>query len=269
MIKISLPYIYDLSASLRPLSLLEQEKSISSSFYVLFRAQSVLNAFVTQSVYSSTLKATRAPGLELLAVLGALVDNENTDQELGFLNVFHVNNALDKFETVLTAEWNIGNAYWVTKKRGYDTSDLIEQAEVLFPHDLIPKVPESISDVRDAGKCIAFELATAAGFHIMRATEVVLRKYWDSVTSCASRPKTNNIGEYLKELDGLKAGNPKTRAVLRQIKDLHRNELIHPEVNLSLDEALSLLGIAQSAMVAMLAEIPGPPSPSETPTLIP
>jgi hypothetical protein len=37
---------------------------------------------------------------------------------------------------------------------------------------------------------------------------------------------------------------------------LHRNPLIHPEVALSVDEAMATLGIARSVVTAMLAELP-------------
>lgn len=257
VIQISLPYIYDLSASLKPLNSLVAENPINSSIFVLLRAKDVLNGFLVGSIYSSAIKATRAPGIELLGLLNNVLDQQDKEQEIGFLNVFYITQALEKFETVLTAELNVGNAYWVSKKRGYDTSDLILNAEVLFPSDLISKVPECLSDIRDTGKCIAFELPTAAGFHVMRATEVVLRRFWEAVVPNGEpRPTTNNIGDYLRELDRLNAGSAKTRSCLRQIKDLHRNELIHPEHVLTLDEALGLLGIAQSIIVAMLAEIP-------------
>jgi len=51
-------------------------------------------------------------------------------------------------------------------------------------------------------------------------------------------------------------GDPKLVAVLKQIKDLHRNEFIHPETTLTLDEAMGLLGIAHSAIVYMLCALP-------------
>jgi len=48
-------------------------------------------------------------------------------------------------------------------------------------------------------------------------------------------------------------------ASLQQIKDLHRNPLAHPEETLTLEEAVGLFGIVQSAINAMLKEIPDPP----------
>ena len=256
MIPISLPYIYGLATALIPLRSIGTGAPLKDSIYVLWNAENALNAFLTQSVYSTSLKATVAPGEELLAAIKKLTTDANKEREIDFLDTYSLSQALEKFETVLTAEMNVGNAFLVTKKRGYDTSDLIGQGEVLFPSELVRTVPESLGDIREAGRCIAFELATAAGFHLMRATELVLRRYFEVVTPIGTgRPERNNLGDYLAKLEELQAGNPKTRATLKQIKDLHRNELMHPEVSLSLEEALALLGIVQSAIVAMLGEI--------------
>jgi hypothetical protein len=45
---------------------------------------------------------------------------------------------------------------------------------------------------------------------------------------------------------------------------LHRNPLIHPEDALTLDEALGLLGMARSAITAMLAFLPSVPPTTTT-----
>jgi hypothetical protein len=58
-------------------------------------------------------------------------------------------------------------------------------------------------------------------------------------------------------------GNEKVRAALRQIKDLHRNPLMHPEVQLTVAQAISLVGMAQSCIGAMLEEIPEPGTPTD------
>ena len=70
--------------------------------------------------------------------------------------------------------------------------------------------------------------------------------------------KYRNLGNYIKKLDELEAGDEKVRATLRQIKDLHRNTLVHPEDVLTMDEAINLLGIIRSAVAAMLKAIPAP-----------
>ena len=67
---------------------------------------------------------------------------------MDFRDVYSVLNAMDNFEPVLKAELHAADAYFVSKKGGYDTLDLISQAEVLFPPDLPDKVPEAVRDIQ-------------------------------------------------------------------------------------------------------------------------
>lgn len=107
-------------------------------------------------------------------------------------------------------------------------------------------------DFREAGKCLAFELPTAAGFHAMRATESVLREYYGLVTG--KDPAKTDWGTCIQELKNAGA-NKKVLQVLDQIRDLHRNPLSHPQDFLSLREALGLFDIAKSAIGAIADEI--------------
>jgi hypothetical protein len=261
MLPISIPYVYNLGTELQRLRHIAAETALKDSMWILMNVERELNEFLNGSVYTHTLKASVAPGKALLDAIKRLTTKPDKDQNLDFYDTYSLTNTLQSFETVFTAEMNVGAAYLVTKKRGYDTGDLIWRAEVLFPTELPIRVPECVGDIREAGKCIAFEMGTAAGFHIMRAVELVLRKYWDNVTNKRPRPDNGNMGIYLREMENANVGDEKVRACLRQIKDLHRNALMHPEDNLTLDDAIGLLGISQSAIIAMLREIPDPPAP--------
>jgi hypothetical protein len=256
VLRISLPYIYDLSAALKPLNNIDHGTPINQWMYILYNAETELQGFLFSSVYCQTLKASNAPGRALLEAIKKLTSDSNKDRNLDFIDTYNVSNKLATFEAVLSAEMNVCNSYFVTKKRGYDISDLINQAEVLFPDDLVVKVPEAIPDIQQAGKCIAFEVPTAAGFHLMRALELILRLYFDAVANGEARPTSNNWGDYLNVMNTKRLGDAKVIAVLKQIKDLHRNEFIHPETTLTLDEAIGLLGIAQSAIAYMLCAVP-------------
>ncbi|HEV7673877.1 MAG TPA: hypothetical protein VGQ12_05040 [Candidatus Angelobacter sp.] len=260
MLQISIPYVYELGTQLQQLRNVNYGSVLKNVMWILLGSEKSLNEFLTGSVYTYNLKASHAPGQALIQAIKRLSIEPDKERELDFYDSYSITNALDKFEAVLTAEMNVGAAYLVTKKRGYDTGDLIARAEVLFPSELPQKVPECLAEIREAGKCIAFEMGTAAGFHIMRATELVLRRYYDVATIGAPRPANNNIGGYLKEMEDGGKGAPKVIAALRQITSLHRNPLMHPEENLTLDDAIALLGIAQSAIVAMLREIPDAPA---------
>ena len=65
---------------------------------------------------------------------------------------------------------------------------------------------------------------------------------------------SRNLGNYIK-IAKENNGDDKVCSCIEQFKKLHRNPLIHPESILDVDDALTLLGIAQSAIVSMTMEI--------------
>ena len=181
--------------------------------------------------------------------------------------LYQMQNALTAFEAVLGAELALIPLYVVTPKSGMVLGDLIDSGQVCFPSDLPDKVPAVLPDVREATKCIAFELPTAAAFHLHRANEGVLRAYFHVVATGHRPPRSGNMGDYLKRLSELSVGDPKVIAALTQLKNLHRNPVMHPGDTLNnVDEAISLLGAVRSAMTEMLKAIPpvalaGSPAP--------
>jgi hypothetical protein len=92
----------------------------------------------------------------------------------------------------------------------------------------------------------------------------VLRKYFDAVNPGAKHPKAKTMGAYLDAMDKAGVGDPKVKAALTEIKNLHRNPLLHPDDIISTaDEAMNLLGAVRASIGAMLREIP---QPTYTPT---
>ncbi|MFZ2030079.1 MAG: hypothetical protein WAU68_07220 [Vitreimonas sp.] len=238
----------------------------------LYSVETSIDYLLHSDITSPMMRTSRGSAQALLSALRAVTATPYDETNELAINGFQTANfgrLLTDFETVLRAEFASADAYYVTPKRGYDTLRLVSQGEILWPPELRAKVPEAILDARESGKCIAFELGTAAGFHIIRAVETVLLRYWKAVTNNKPLPKNRNLGNYLNQMERLTVGDPKIIAVLKQIKDLHRNELFHPEATLTLQEAIELLGIAQSAVGAMLKAlplaIPGPTVPMIAP----
>jgi hypothetical protein len=198
-------------------------------------------------------------GSSLRKALAETLADPNLDRNLTPLETARITSALTAFEPVLRADLSVADAYFVTRKGAFDSLVLIFNAEELFPAAMASKVPDAVREVREAGKCLAFEVCTAAGVHVLRALEIVLKAYFRAVTNGEPLPKNRNLGTYIRKLEELKVGGPKVLAVLRQIKDLHRNPLMHPEETLDKEAAISLFGIVISAIGAMLPDIPQPP----------
>jgi len=64
------------------------------------------------------------------------------------------------------------------------------------------------------------------------------------------------MGQFAAELERQQLGDPKVVEAIKQMTKLHRNPLVHPEVILSTEEAIGIIGMARSAIAAMLAALP-------------
>jgi hypothetical protein len=255
MIPIDGFYLYSSGYQIHPLSEMKGNAPFQDWHIPLLIGQGAVETLLEKSIYQ--LKFSKAVGQKLLDAIKALTLDGDRTNDINMYEAYLVTSALSEFETVLTAELSQLNIFMVVKKRGYDTSDLVHKGWVLFPDEIVTKVPESLPDLGYAARCIAFELPTAAGFHMHRANESVLHHYYDAVTGGAARPTSRNIGDYLTALRT--QGDQKILSALKDLKDLHRNPLIHPEHTLeSVDEAIALLGSIQAAVVLMLREIPDP-----------
>lgn len=258
MLRIDGYYLYTIGAGIHPLSEIQPNAAFADWAFVIYIAQGTLEPFLVNSVYQHQVSGNA--GIKLLNLIKQLASDPKRTQPITPGEAYEIRTAVTEFENVLTAEFRLANLYLVVKKRGYDTQDLIHSGIVLFPHDLPSKVPECVNDINSATRCIAFELPTAAAFHLHRATEAVLHRYFDAVAGGKiARPTSRNIGEYLKVLRDNKLGEEKLLASLRDIKDLYRNPVVHPEDSLeSIDEAIALLGSLHAAVFGMLKAIPMP-----------
>jgi len=61
---------------------------------------------------------------------------------------------------------------------------------------------------------------------------------------------------YVRAMRMQNCGDEKILSTLEQMAKLHRNPLIHPEVVLTMNEAIATAGIARSVATAMLDSLP-------------
>jgi hypothetical protein len=93
----------------------------------------------------------------------------------------NINELMEQIRPTLEAELAGFEAYVVSPKR-VDVARLLTDVPFLLAPNTFGKLPDIAKfDLTEAGKCIAFERATAAAFHLLRATEAVLKLYY-----CAS-----------------------------------------------------------------------------------
>jgi hypothetical protein len=258
MIRIALPYIWTLNKQVEPLDDLPVvDTPYSDVFLPLIVASNAITT-LHQSIWGPYLRVSYNSGDQLVTALNVETADPKFDRVVAGFTLTAIKNLYVQYRTALLAELGAFDAYFVTRKGGFDTLTLLQTGEHLFPPELAAKVQEAVFDIREACKCLAYEVPTAAGFHLFRALETVLRRYYSQVTAGAQTPGSRNIGAYLNSLTQAGKGDPKVLAIIKQTADLYRNPLIHPEVILTVEEALSLVGIVRSAISEMLAVLPVP-----------
>jgi hypothetical protein len=245
----------------------------------MFTADQAIRALLSQTlirIRTSVVASTR-----LLDVLGEeMNDIMNSTEDIvgpiGAVAPSRIKALLDNFRTALLAELGVADFYAVSAKGAFDTTKLAEEGITAFHPDLGTKVPSAIFDAKQAARCIAFDLPTAAAFHLHRMNEEVMRVYYDTVTGGKPRPEHRNIGAYIDAMKNhhVQVNKPDAKAVygiLAMIKDHHRNPILHPDDRLEdVEDAIALLGIIRTACGLMLKEISPPPlvlEPSPNPAL--
>ena len=164
-------------------------------------------------------------------------------------------------ETVLLAELQTLTTFLPAQKGAYSTQMLMNEAEKTLPASILRKLNEKTTqDIRQAGRCLALDIPTACGFHIMRAIESVLHDYYCEVCEPESKTRLSNWGAYLTELRKVQNDGQvkEVIAILQQFKDRHRNLIMHPELILTDDDAHTLFEKSKAAIIAMAERLPDP-----------
>jgi len=199
------------------------------------------------------LTISRQATEDLADVLRATIEVHDEDEGdvLPDKDVGTFNAAYFAFNNAIALELAHAPIFLVMPKGVYDTQRLIDHASVAYGDALADIPKEAIHDTDAAGRCLAFTLPTAAGFHIARATEAVIKQY---MREYGAKTKARNWSAYIKAL-GAVGANAKIVHHLDQIRELHRNPMIHPEETLTMEEATSLWAVCTSVSVSMIEDI--------------
>jgi hypothetical protein len=182
---------------------------------------------------------------------GSVLDEEQAER---------LRKIMEDLEKTLLAELEGFNAYVVTPKR-IDVTKLQTQPHLLFAPMVFKKLPPLAQfDIGEAGKCIVFELSTAAAFHLMRATEAVLREYYHFHVS-RNRVKPLLWGSITKDLQSRNKfqKDEKHQVLLKNLDNIRlsfRNPTQHPDKVYDIQEVQDLWGLCVDVINRMASELP-------------
>lgn len=179
------------------------------------------------------------------------------DEKIYGYQLSSIAGAIKTFETVLHNDMPEMSAYAVSQIGIYRTDDLIERSDRQISEVLRPLLPElALSDIREAGKCLAFRVHTAAAFHLSRAIETCMNLYYETIAGkpFAAEGAARNWSVKIKGLKE-KGADVKITAFLDHLRDEYRNPVTHPDVVVDSGEAFNFFGPALSAVAMMLAAV--------------
>jgi len=161
--------------------------------------------------------------------------------------------------TTLAADLGKEPVFLILQKRAYSTRTLImDGPKVLGKETREALTTDEAYDIREATRCIAFEVPTAAAFHLFRAMEGVLKRYYALVMKDAIPKKPARTWDaYITNMNCY--GDPKPSEqvtfLLNQVRWLYRNPISHPDEKASQEKAEALLGLADLVLTTLVVEI--------------
>jgi hypothetical protein len=164
------------------------------------------------------------------------------DARLDAAQVSKLHKIAEKIWPTLYAESGGMVAYIVSERR-FPIERLLEGISSLLGKDVFSELPAlARDDFAEAGRCLAFERATAAAFHMLRATESILRDYyckklhrkrselmWGPIIASMRKYPRRFPVPLLNHLD--------------HIRSSFRNPTAHPDKQYDIDEAYDLFSI--------------------------
>ena len=270
MDRIDLFRVYDFGHDLHGIRGLYGDTTVGDLFFPLMTGRNAMEALLSDEP-AVKLSLARDAATELRDALNSLYARYFYDHSTGkhiypddpkktvqSWEMSGVRLAMQNFDAVFRVEMRKAATYMVPKKGTYDTADLVDQAEQTFSPRIRSIIGEqALTEYKNAGRCFAFALYSAAGYHACRAVEVLLRAYYRAFVG-ADDARKKVWGELIDDLEGVETGtkpDDKTIAYLKSIKDFDRNPLMHVRVVLSLDDADVLLSSAKIVMTLMAEEL--------------
>lgn len=207
---------------------------------------------------SSQLRRSRACVEQILTAVNAICDSPDV-QTVGAL-VSQVESdsifwAYKNFEDSFTEESRKLQVFMVTPKGTRHTEILLESPEADFTEaqrKVLP--PQFVADLRQAARCLVFEVPTACAFHTCRATESLILAYYGLLAKHPWNKAKKDWKIYIEQL--IVEGAPKKITTrLDEIREMDRNSYAHPETNVSIEEAPILYGLCSFVNFYMAEEI--------------
>lgn len=166
-------------------------------------------------------------------------------------------NRIKEHATILQATIfaeSAGKVAYIATDRRYTIKALTEDIGSIFGEGVFDKIPDIAKyDFEQAGLALAYDLPTAAAFHLMRGAEACLRYFYERIQ------RQNRIKEprlWKAMTDHLaKRSSPPPKVLLDALDNVRanfRNPTQHPEKVYDMDEAQDLMALSADVTSRMI-----------------
>src|SRR5260370_22246391 len=231
---------------LRELEVEEDEElsEFDPTWSMFFTTYMVIGEFI-ENPENAVLPGALEAAKDLRAESGKLVRKIRHDKKLGIGDLSLVEGKLLKFENLLEYDLKRFPTFSVERTGIFDSDDLVLNAEKHLSEAAL-KISDSkvIQDLQAAGRCLAFDLFTACGFHSVRALEAVARTYYKQISGKDAQHTgmpLDGIANALRDIaDAIHSKQPTPRpkddplrlviSNLDRMNNIYRKPIAHPEM---------------------------------------
>ncbi|MEP7245559.1 MAG: hypothetical protein ABI885_18060 [Gammaproteobacteria bacterium] len=265
--------IYELGAALSLLKESARASEHSSAqtadqIYAVWTAQNQLRRLLSGNPFQIVFSNDAAENLlGSVTRMTVLLDGQSTSSPPGPApepwQWFQVRSNIDVFEHQFSAELKKMAAYAVPERGIYKIDGLVDNADKHIHHTVIDIVDDfARAELKAAGRCLAFGLCAASGFHSARAVECVLKQFCALyLPNLAIGDLT--MGQMVSALGDMHTAKEKkdllpSANTLRHLKDFtefDRNPVIHKMVVVEEIDAHTLFNSAAAVIVEMAKAI--------------
>jgi hypothetical protein len=225
----------------------------NSTARLVTRSLETLKELLEDCRYPVALVATKSIAFEEMEkLLSGLAETDKLTPSL----TTKITTQFKNLENVVFAEASTKKLFVLSDRR-FNAEYLLSKPENLLKEGSFQKLDEVARlDLASACRCILFGEATAAAFHMLRATESVLKSYYfhHRKTKRLDRPMWGGMVDQLKA----KKKNKPPAALLQSldlIRTAYRNPTQHPEAVYHIDSAQDLLGVCLDVIGKMSDEL--------------
>jgi hypothetical protein len=216
----------------QPLAIISGDLPKDKQMDLIGRAKVGLEMFLRQEIAVGMLPHSAVKTEKLLVLVNSWVTHFAGLGPMPGAPIEILARTVDGLTITMQEELDRLPTFTVIAKGNLDVHRLVGGASSGYPKAVLELLDRFITDEIDyAGKCLAFELPTSSGFHILRAVETGMKAYVHAASGALPKMNQRNWGEYIRILTDAGA---------------------HPDV---IDEAIGLLCLCQAGIETLVADI--------------